>query len=57
MQRMGIAEAMKSKIVYGTQGSEVADAVAKGEPELGISFTSELPPNKGVKAPRAERWL
>lgn len=49
LQRMGIAGAMKSKIVYRTQGSEVADAVAKGEAELGISFTSELQPNKGVK--------
>lgn len=48
MQRMGIAEAMKAKIVYRTQGSEVADAVAKGEAELGITFTSELQPNKGV---------
>jgi molybdate transport system substrate-binding protein len=49
MQRMGIAEAMKSKIVYRTQGSEVADAVAKGEAELGVTFTSELQPNPGVK--------
>ena len=40
---------MKGKIVYRTQGSEVADAVAKGEAELGITFTSELLPNKGVK--------
>ena len=49
MQRMGIADAMKAKVVYRTQGSEVADAVAKGEAELGISFTSELQPNKGVR--------
>ena len=49
MQRMGIADAMKGKIVYRTQGSEVADAVANGEAELGISFTSELQPNKGVR--------
>ena len=49
LQRMGIAEAMKSKIVYRTQGSEVANAVAKGEAELGITFTSELRPNPGVK--------
>jgi len=49
LQRMGIADAMKTKIVYRTQGSEVADAVAKGEAELGITFTSELQPNKGVK--------
>ena len=49
MQRMGIADAMKAKIVYRTQGSEVADAVAKGEAELGITFTSELRPNTGVR--------
>ena len=49
LQRMGIADAMKTKIVYRTQGSDVADAVAKGEAELGITFTSELQPNKGVK--------
>jgi len=49
LQRMGIAEAMKAKIVYRTQGSEVAAAVASGEAEIGITFTSELQPNKGVK--------
>ena len=49
LQRLGIAEAMKTRIVYRTQGSEVADAVAKGEAELGITFTSELLPNPGVK--------
>src|SRR5437762_9347183 len=49
MLRMGIADAMKTKTVYRTQGSEVADAVANGEAELGISFTSELQPNKGVR--------
>ena len=49
LQRMGIADAMKAKIVYRMQGSEVADAVAKGEAELGITFSSELQPNKGVK--------
>jgi molybdate transport system substrate-binding protein len=49
LQRMGIAEAMKPKIVYRTQGSEVAAAVASGVAELGITFTSELQPNPGVK--------
>lgn len=49
LARMGIAEAMKAKTVYRTQGSEVADAVAKGNAELGITFTSELQPNPGVK--------
>ena len=48
-QRMGISDALKPKIVYRMQGSEVADAVAKGEAELGITFTSELQPNKGVR--------
>lgn len=47
--KMGIASQMKSKIVYRNQGSEVADAVAKGEAEIGITFTSEMAPNKGVK--------
>ena len=49
MKRMGIADQMKTKIVYRNQGSEVADAVAKGDAELGISFIAELAPNKGVK--------
>ena len=30
-------------------GSEVAEAVAQGEAEIGITFTSELAPNKGIK--------
>ena len=49
MKRMGIYDQMKSKIVYRNQGSEVADAVAKGDAEIGISFIAELAPNKGVK--------
>lgn len=49
LKRMGIADAMKSKIVYRTQGSEVADAVAKGDAEFGISFIAELAPNKAIK--------
>lgn len=48
LQRMGIAEAMKPKIVYRTQGAEVADAVATGAADIGITFTSELRPNPGV---------
>jgi molybdate transport system substrate-binding protein len=49
LQRMGIAEALKGKIVYRTLGSAVADAVANGDAELGITFTSELQQNRGVK--------
>ena len=49
MKRMGIYDQMKPKVVYRNQGSEVADAVAKGDAEIGISFIAELAPNKGVK--------
>jgi molybdate transport system substrate-binding protein len=49
LKRMGIYDQMKSKIVYRNQGSEVADAVAKHDAEIGISFIAELAPNKGVK--------
>jgi molybdate transport system substrate-binding protein len=49
LQKMGIAAAIKPKTVYRTQGSEVAAAVAAGEAELGITFTSELAPTAGVK--------
>src|SRR5437879_4788331 len=48
-QKMGIAQEMQKKTVFRNQGSEVADAVAKGEAELGITFTSEMITNKGVK--------
>src|SRR5438132_9301187 len=40
---------MQKKTVFRNQGSEVADAVAKGEAELGVTFTSEMVTNKGVK--------
>jgi molybdate transport system substrate-binding protein len=49
LQRMGIADSMKSKTVYRTLGSEVADAVANGDAELGVTFTSELQSNPRVK--------
>ena len=48
-QRLGIAAEMQKKTVFRNQGSEVADAVAKGEAEIGITFTSEMATNKGVK--------
>jgi molybdate transport system substrate-binding protein len=49
LARFGIADQMKPKIVYRTQGAGVADAVATGAAELGITFIAELSPNKGVK--------
>jgi molybdate transport system substrate-binding protein len=48
-QRLGIAEEMKKKTVFRYMGSEVAEAVAQGEADIGITFTSELAPNKGIK--------
>lgn len=49
LKRMAIYDQVKNKIVYRNQGSEVADAVAKRDAEIGISFIAELAPNKGVK--------
>ena len=48
-QRMGIADEVKKKAVFGFQGSQVASAVADGKAELGLTFISEMLPNKGVK--------
>jgi molybdate transport system substrate-binding protein len=48
-QRMGIGEEVKKKTVFGMQGSQVAAAVADGRAELGLTFISEMLPNKGVK--------
>jgi molybdate transport system substrate-binding protein len=49
LQRLGIADEVNKKVVFRNQGSAVADAVAKGEAEIGITFTSEMMPNKGAK--------
>ena len=46
---MGIGPEIQKKTVYRNQGAEVADAVAKGDAEIGITFTSEMIANKGVK--------
>jgi molybdate transport system substrate-binding protein len=48
-QKMGLAEEIKSKIVFRDQGSRVAEAVASGQAEIGITFVSEMQPNKGVR--------
>ena len=48
-QKMGLAEEIKSKIVFRDQGSRVAEAVASGAAEIGITFVSEMQPNKGVR--------
>jgi len=48
-QRMGIGEEVRKKVVWGYQGSQVAEAVAQGRAEIGLTFISEMLPNKGVK--------
>jgi molybdate transport system substrate-binding protein len=48
-KNMGIADEIKKKDVLRKHGSEVAAAVAKGDAELGLTFVSEMMPNKGVR--------
>ncbi len=49
LDRLGIAEAMKSKILAQATGVEVGAAVQKGEAELGVLPVSEILPVKGVE--------
>ena len=48
-RRLGIYDQIAKKAVLRMQGSEVADAVASGQAELGLTFISEMAPNKGVR--------
>jgi molybdate transport system substrate-binding protein len=48
-QRLGIAEAMKAKTIVKPVGADVAAAVAAGEAELGVTFVSELIPDKRLR--------
>jgi molybdate transport system substrate-binding protein len=48
-KKKGISDAVRAKVVWGYQGSQVATAVAEGKAEIGITFISEMAPNKGVK--------
>lgn len=49
LERFGITEVMRPKIIYRTQGQFVTEAVAKGEADLAVTFTSEIMTNKGAK--------
>jgi molybdate transport system substrate-binding protein len=49
LTRLGIAEAMQSKIVLPDAGTAVGEVVARGEAELGIQQISELLPVAGVE--------
>jgi molybdate transport system substrate-binding protein len=47
-EKLGIAGPAKAKATVKPIGAQVADAVAKGEIELGLTFLSELVPNKEI---------
>jgi molybdate transport system substrate-binding protein len=47
--RLGITDAVNEKAVRFNTGREVIAAVLKGDAELGIGFTTEFVPVKGVK--------
>ena len=49
LDRLGIAHAVKKKAVMYNAGREVVAAVARGDAEVGITFTSEFIPVKGIK--------
>ncbi len=49
LERLGIAEAVKKKAQPLNRGFEIAGAVADGTAEIGVTFISELLPNKDVK--------
>jgi molybdate transport system substrate-binding protein len=48
LERLGIAQAVNAKAALGRNGHHVAELVADGTAELGISFLSELVAIKGV---------
>ena len=48
LARLGITDAMKSKIVMPEPGTPVGDVIAKGEAEIGVQQISELLPVAGV---------
>jgi len=47
-QRMGIADAIKSKVKVTQPGTPVGELIAKGEAEIGFQQVSELLPVKGI---------
>jgi len=49
LDRLGIADAVKKKAVMYNAGREVVAAVERGDAEIGITFTSEFIPVKGIR--------
>jgi molybdate transport system substrate-binding protein len=48
-QRLGITDIVMKKAVMQVGGKEVAEAVAAGQADLGVTFMSEIIPVKGAK--------
>jgi molybdate transport system substrate-binding protein len=49
LRRIGQYDAVKDKLVLCKTGREVANAVARGRAEIGITFTSEFAPVAGTR--------
>ena len=49
LERMGIAEDMKDKLIYGKAGRDVGMLVRNLRAELGVTFTSEFIPIEGLR--------
>lgn len=49
LDRLGMTDAVRPKLVLGKTGREVAFLVATGRAELGITFTSEFIPIEGTR--------
>jgi molybdate transport system substrate-binding protein len=50
LKRLGISEEVKAKLRLEPSGTEIAEAVAKGETELGIGVASDLSLVAGIEA-------
>jgi molybdate transport system substrate-binding protein len=46
--KMGVGQEVRTKAVLKPNGTGVADAVARGEAQYGVTLISEMLPNKGV---------
>jgi molybdate transport system substrate-binding protein len=49
LQRIGIADEMKDKLIYGKAGRDVGMLVRNLRAELGVTFTSEFIPIEGLR--------
>ena len=49
LQKMGIADDVMKKSVYGETGGEAVEKMAAGQADMAISFISEIKPVKGAK--------